>query len=324
MPVLSSPCIFARKRDNWARTALCGWPRTEPSRPCRHSRSQPQAGVMRPARCCWPARSACSRCRVRFWRFRPGSIRRFRSRHRAEPREALGSAVGSALSRHRGALPLLDWPRTSPYPFTPAGTANRPTARSPWRCGVDPVAAQAISVRGQPHRQLPKTRYRPSVRDRTDRLTASGLRAAISSFALEWLAPRRDCRAGRHPRSRRVPQSGGAGADNRAGSAAPDRARRASRPPVAAPRTFAGDAEDRVDVGGSYRLTRNLDVTAGVRYSQERDRSGPADRWSGRTTRRSTSAPSSASDTAAQFRLAILRIPQFCRLPSAAQLPSIA
>ena len=26
-----------------------------------------------------------------------------------------------------------------------------------------------------------------------------------------------------------------------------------------------------VDVGGSFRLTRNLDVTAGVRYQQERD-----------------------------------------------------
>lgn len=30
-----------------------------------------------------------------------------------------------------------------------------------------------------------------------------------------------------------------------------------------------------LDVAGSYRLTRNLDVTAGVRYSQERDRLAP-------------------------------------------------
>jgi hypothetical protein len=29
------------------------------------------------------------------------------------------------------------------------------------------------------------------------------------------------------------------------------------------------------DLGGSYRVTRNLDVTAGVRYSQERDRIAP-------------------------------------------------
>lgn len=33
--------------------------------------------------------------------------------------------------------------------------------------------------------------------------------------------------------------------------------------------------EQAVDLGGSYRLTRNLDVTAGVRYSQERDRLAP-------------------------------------------------
>jgi hypothetical protein len=41
-----------------------------------------------------------------------------------------------------------------------------------------------------------------------------------------------------------------------------------------APRTFSGSA-DQVDVGGSYRLGRNIDVTAGVRYSQERDRLRP-------------------------------------------------
>ena len=30
-----------------------------------------------------------------------------------------------------------------------------------------------------------------------------------------------------------------------------------------------------MDLGGSYRLTRNFDVTAGVRYSSERDRLRP-------------------------------------------------
>ena len=33
--------------------------------------------------------------------------------------------------------------------------------------------------------------------------------------------------------------------------------------------------EDTVDVGGAFRLSPNLDVTAGVRYSQERDRLDP-------------------------------------------------
>lgn len=42
-----------------------------------------------------------------------------------------------------------------------------------------------------------------------------------------------------------------------------------------APRTFEGQGDYQVDLGGSYRLTRNLDVTAGIRYSPERDRLRP-------------------------------------------------
>lgn len=41
------------------------------------------------------------------------------------------------------------------------------------------------------------------------------------------------------------------------------------------PRTFEGQGDQTVDLGGSYRLSRNLNVTAGVRYSSERDRMVP-------------------------------------------------
>lgn len=41
------------------------------------------------------------------------------------------------------------------------------------------------------------------------------------------------------------------------------------------PRTFEGDDAYSVDVGGSYRLSRNLNVTAGVRLRDERDRLAP-------------------------------------------------
>lgn len=41
------------------------------------------------------------------------------------------------------------------------------------------------------------------------------------------------------------------------------------------PRTLEGQGEQTVDLGGAYRLTRNLDVTAGVRYKSDRDRLGP-------------------------------------------------
>ncbi|WP_284124045.1 hypothetical protein [Parerythrobacter aestuarii] len=47
------------------------------------------------------------------------------------------------------------------------------------------------------------------------------------------------------------------------------------REPGRSPRTLEGLGEQSVDVGGSYRVTRNLDVTAGVRLSQERSRLAP-------------------------------------------------
>jgi hypothetical protein len=48
-----------------------------------------------------------------------------------------------------------------------------------------------------------------------------------------------------------------------------------SAKPGREPRTLEGQGDYSVDVGGRYRLTRNLDVTAGVRYSSERDRVAP-------------------------------------------------
>jgi hypothetical protein len=46
----------------------------------------------------------------------------------------------------------------------------------------------------------------------------------------------------------------------------------ADRPTGNEPRLVAEQPSYSLDVGGSYRLTRNLDVTAGVRYKSERDR----------------------------------------------------
>lgn len=42
-----------------------------------------------------------------------------------------------------------------------------------------------------------------------------------------------------------------------------------------APRTLDGAGEQSVEVGGAYRVLRNLDVTAGVRVSQDRNRIAP-------------------------------------------------
>lgn len=45
--------------------------------------------------------------------------------------------------------------------------------------------------------------------------------------------------------------------------------------PGRAPRTLEGQGDVSVDVGGAYRVTGNLKVTAGIRYSSERDRVAP-------------------------------------------------
>ncbi len=46
----------------------------------------------------------------------------------------------------------------------------------------------------------------------------------------------------------------------------------ADRPVGNVPRTIVGGDSVSLDVGGAYRITRNLDVTAGVRYRSERNR----------------------------------------------------
>ncbi len=46
----------------------------------------------------------------------------------------------------------------------------------------------------------------------------------------------------------------------------------ASRPLDNTPRLIAENPSYSIDVGGSYSLTRNIDLTAGVRYKSERDR----------------------------------------------------
>jgi hypothetical protein len=48
-----------------------------------------------------------------------------------------------------------------------------------------------------------------------------------------------------------------------------------ARPDPATPRVIAEDQSYTVGVGGSYRLTRNLDLTGGVRYKIQRDRLEP-------------------------------------------------
>ncbi|WP_379548465.1 hypothetical protein ACFCW2_04670 [Qipengyuania sp. DSG2-2] len=48
-----------------------------------------------------------------------------------------------------------------------------------------------------------------------------------------------------------------------------------STPAGRSPRTLEAQGEQSVELGGSFRVSRNIDLTAGVRLSQERDRLAP-------------------------------------------------
>lgn len=163
------------------------------------------------------------------------------------------------------------------FRFTPAGTATRPDRSVTVAVRVDPTMAQAITVRGV----LPGRRPAPA--------TLAEVHIAPTAYNLsvarnmQGFAP--SLSASSDIRRIEMPDLSAYRAGNRTAAtttAAPaatgfsphlslDEQQKAGR----APRTFESLGEQTVDFGGSYRLSRNLDVTAGVRYSQERDRLAP-------------------------------------------------
>jgi hypothetical protein len=187
-----------------------------------------------------------------------------------------GQTAGKAIEPLQSDAPAVDLARPIPvrslakgrlYLFTPAKTPNRPDRSVTVAVRVDAQAARAISVLG-----------------RKDAggvdLAVSPLRIAPNAFNLgvargyhnfgQNLVPPADRRKTEMPDLGRFSLAPAAGKDDSRFSPriVIDEKEAAGR----APRTFAGDHDDQVDVGGAYRLTRNLDVTAGVRYSQDRDR----------------------------------------------------
>jgi hypothetical protein len=171
---------------------------------------------------------------------------------------------GPTAPRLARAIPFRSLAKGQLYPFTPAGTANRPDRSVTVAVRVDSGSPQMISVRG--------------ARIGNADVGAMPLRIAPTAFNLgvsrgyhnfaQNLVPPTDARKLDMPELDRfsIASSGGSGDSARLSPRiVVDEKQAAGR----APRTFAGDGDDQVDVGGSYRLTRNLNVTAGVRYSQQ-------------------------------------------------------
>lgn len=168
------------------------------------------------------------------------------------------------------AIPLRSLAKGQLFPFTPAETPDQPDRAVTVAVRVDSATAQAITVRG-------KSRIASGETD------ASKLRIASSAFNLgvsrgyRNFAPDLVASVQRKPNGE-LPDLGDFSLKP---GAEPDDARFSPRISIdekqaagRAPRTFAGDAGE-VDLGGAYRLTKNLDVTAGVRYSQDRERLVP-------------------------------------------------
>ena len=178
--------------------------------------------------------------------------------------------------------------------FTPAGVAERASRSVTVAIRIDEEAARAISVRsaiasaqeqaaGDAAVRIAPTRFNLGV----SRGYQSFAKATESSTALS----RSLSEAGIPNLAEFRPSPG----------VRPDESRFAARIAVeeeaeagANPRTIDPRSDQAVDVAGSYRLTRNLDVTAGVRYSQERDRLAPLEE--------STQQDSQAVYVGTQFR----------------------
>ena len=179
-------------------------------------------------------------------------------------------AVSRVSARIAPAISVRSLGKGQMFHFTPAGNANRPDRSVTVAVRVDPQIGQTILVRAA----------RPAIAASAPGITplqiaptafSLGVSRGYQSFA-QSLVPARE---GRKADTPDLAQIGLApvGKD--------DPSRFSPRivlddklAPGRAPRTFSGN-EDQVDLGGSYRLGRNIDVTAGVRYSQERDRLRP-------------------------------------------------
>lgn len=159
--------------------------------------------------------------------------------------------------------------------FTPAGAANREGRSATVAVRVDGGAAQLVSVRSALAAAATEDAVDSSVRIASTPYNL-GIARGYQSFA-------------------KAPEPVAGLSKDLNGAALPDLANFTPSPGVKnkpsrfgarisleeqeklarAPRSLESLGDQTVDVAGSYRVTRNLDLTAGVRYSQDQDRLAP-------------------------------------------------
>jgi hypothetical protein len=204
----------------------------------------------------------------------PSAVLALSTRFEPDPSDSENSAISALAAASRSSplanvAPVRSLTKGHPFRFTPAGTPTRPDRSVTVAVRVDPETAAMITVRGAPIKTAvsgsPQLRIAPTGFN-------LGVSRGYGSFAQNLLPL---------PAIRKIEMPDlsafkpGQAARPAPGRLAPRIALDEREAVGRAPRTFSGDGEDQVEVGGSLRLTRNLDVTAGVRYSQERERLRP-------------------------------------------------
>lgn len=203
----------------------------------------------------------------------PSAVLAFGNTFQPDPRrntpiDNLGAEAENLVDR-AGSLARRAQGGSGRWPFTPAGTLDRSTRSVTVAVRVDPSVARSIIVRGKAIGGL--TENEPARLRISQTAFNLGVARGYQNFAQE-IAPSAARGAGDLPSLKSFSLTPGAApSDSRFSPRISfDEKRAAGR----APRTFSGDGSE-VDLGGAYRLTENLDVTAGVRYSQDRERLVP-------------------------------------------------
>lgn len=204
----------------------------------------------------------------------PSAVLAFTSGFATKPARPAAEPSDNAMPASRlaarlaPAIPVHSLGKGQMFRFTPAGNANRPGRSVTVAVRVDASAVRGILVRGS----LPPA-PQPGAAPLQISPTAFnlGVSRGFHSFA-QAIVP---------PAGERKAETPDLGKFSLAQPGSSDPSRFSPRIVLEqreatgrAPRTFSS-SEDRVDLGGAYRLGRNIDVTAGVRYSQERDRLRP-------------------------------------------------
>ena len=161
--------------------------------------------------------------------------------------------------------------RREALPFTPAAGKSIADRTVTVAVRVDDRTARAISIRSA----IESTRSEPGRRDvaiapsafdlgvargyQSFTKPATELPKSVSRIAMPDLSEFRPSQVAKEEPSRFQPRIS---VDQ-------------ERTPGRAPRTLEGRGDRQLDLGGAYRVSRNLDVTAGVRLSEEQDRLSP-------------------------------------------------